>query len=86
MPDEFTPCVLVIQRDPNIIGKTKMEQVIHRWNTDVSEHVREDLIIEVADLPTPMGTARRMAELNEDYYAPGEPIWCDECFGEEIDE
>lgn len=80
MPDDFTPCLLVIQRDPNVIGRTKKVQVVHKWNEDVTEHVEDDVIIQPADLPVPLGTVRRMDELDDDFYAPGKPIACDNCF------
>lgn len=82
-PDDFTPCVLALQRDPNIIEQEKLEQVVHLWNRDVREHVQEDLIKQTGSLPIPLATVKQMEELNDDFLAPDGPVWCDVCFDEE---
>lgn len=76
----FFPCLLTIQRDPSVIGRPRLEYVVHEWGEDPWDHVREDLIRDASDYPIPLATVEQMDDPHDDFYLPGVPRFCETCF------
>lgn len=78
----FIPCLITIERDPDVFGRPKFDYVVHRWN-DGDDHINKEYVKEVETVPVPLSTVAMMESFTDDFYDPSEPWFCEVCFPEQ---